>query len=227
MQIALRLLYAALLVLIFSCAGLSQQKSPPEIIGSYLFRFEWGGTKLTLKADGTFVHQSSSCTAVTTESGPYHFSAGVLHFTTLNITSRGYSKDDKEIDLRKRKARKEILGTDEPLKTEEEKLMVIRWDQRIYLMDVREFESFVDAINLGFEPRHVDGYRPLYGQILLREGDENKDVIGLPSLPSNFLSMLLPEPITATVVRVEKTDKLTIATVDRGTQDGFRKGMTL
>ncbi|HET6889839.1 MAG TPA: hypothetical protein VFH31_01955 [Pyrinomonadaceae bacterium] len=151
----------------------------------------------------------------------------MLRFRTTKITTRGHEENAKEIDLRKRKARKEILDTDEPFEPTEDELRVIRWGKRIYVMDANQFEAFIDGINLGFEPRQVGGYRPLYGIILLREGDELKQVSGQPSLPAQFLSMLLPEPVTATVMRVEKINNATIATVDRGKRDGFRKGMTL
>lgn len=208
-------------------ASRTQQKVPRDLFGSYFFQFEWGATRIVLKPHGKFIRESSNCTSVFKETGRYTFADGVLHFTITKITTRGHDEDAKEIDLRKRKARKEILDTDEPFERSDDELRVIRWGERIYLMEANQFEAFIDGINLGFEPRRVDGYRPLYGFILLREGDELKDASGQPSLPAQFLSMLLPEPVTATVVRVEKIDNETIATLDRGKRDGFRKGMTL
>jgi hypothetical protein len=63
-------------------------------------------------------------------------------------------------------------------------------------MDSGDFPNFIDAINLGFEPRAVDGYRPLYGFIFLREGDENKSVQGRPSLPIHSPSDVSSGPIS-------------------------------
>jgi hypothetical protein len=144
----------------------------------------------------------------------------------LKITTKGFG-DSKEVDLRKPKARKKLLGTDEPFRPEQFDIRVIKWDQRTYLMDEANFESFVDFINLGFEPRYVETYRPFYGAIYLREGDEKKDVVGAPSLPSKFLSMILGAPVTATILQIETSDNKTIATVDRGSKNGLRKDMTL
>ena len=199
-------LYLVLMVMLpFASTGIARNVVPDDLVGSYLYAFEWGGTRLTLKADGTFIRESSNCTSVFTESGPYNLSDDILRVTVLKFTTRGYG-DKKEIDLRKRKARKKLLDTDEPFKSEIHELRVVKWGPRVYLMNEGRFESFVDAINLGFEPRHIERYRPFFGEILLREGDENKDVSGVPLLPGEFLSMLLTEPVVATVMKIENID---------------------
>ena len=175
----------SLLILIAGVAipALAQQST--ELVGSYLFRFEWGGTRLTLKHDGTFIKESSDCTGVTTAAGPYSCQNGLCEFTTKKLYRRGY--DEKiQHDLTKPKERKRYLDTDEPFTPNRYQLQVIKWEGRIYLMDSREFASFIDAINLGFEPRAVDGYRPLYGYFYLREGDENKSVQGRRHCPMSF-----------------------------------------
>ena len=203
----------------------AQQKH--DLVGSYLFRFQWGGSMITLKSDGTHTAESSDCTGVTTEYGPYFLEGDVLHLTTLKITRRGFGDGEKEIDLTKRKARKEHLDTDEPFKITHSELKVVRWGERIYLMSNDALPGFIDAINLGFEPRQVDGYRSLYGFFFLRMGDEAKSAIGAPALPKELLNGLLPKPITGTVVNLEVVDKVTIATINRGSSDGLRKGMSL
>ena len=222
-----RFLFALILAIAAGGSVSAGQTIPNELLGSYLFRFEWGGTRITLKSDSSFTMESSNCTSVFTESGPFSYSEGLLHFTTLKITTRGYGPDEKEIDLTKRKARKKILDTDEPFEPNIFEIRVVKWGERIYLADVKEFESFIGAINLGFEPRSVDGYRALYGQIFLREGDEKKPAGGLPALPTEYLSMLLPEPINATVIGIETINGETIATLDRGSDAGLRKDLTL
>ena len=201
-------------------------QQPTELVGSYLFRFEWGGTRLTLKVNGTFVQESSDCTGITTATGPYICQNGLCEFTTQKLYRRGYD-EKKQHDLTKPKERKRHLDTDEPFTPDRFQLQVINWGDRIYLMDNRQFASFIAAINLGFEPRAVDGYRPLYGFIFLREGDENKLVQGRPHLPNEFLANLLPAPITATVVKLETVDKKSIATIDRGNADGLRTEMPM
>jgi hypothetical protein len=219
-----------LLVLLLLCpmtgAVSGQQRIANDLIGTYIYGFQWGGSRLTLKSDGTFIWESSNCTSVYKNSGSYSSSEGHLELIVLKKTLTSFG-DGKEIDLRKPKARKKFLDTDEPFKQQQIEMAIIKWDTRIYLMDTDRFESFVDAINLGFEPRHVETYRPFFGEILLREGDEQKDVAGTPSLPNEFLSKILKSPITSTVTDIESDGNKTIATVDRGSKDGLRKGMTL
>jgi hypothetical protein len=214
----------SLVILIAGAAIPALAQPSTELVGSYLFRFEWGGTRLRLKHDGTFIKESSDCTGVTTAAGPYFCQNGLCEFTTKKLYRRENS-EKKQHDLTKAKERKRYLDTDEPFRPSRYQLQVIKWKDRIYLMDSTEFESFIDAINLGFEPRAVDGYRPLYGYFYLREGDENKSVEGRPPLPNEFLANLLPAPITATVVKLETVDGKSIATIDRGSADGLRNEM--
>jgi len=179
-----------------------------------------------LKADGTFIEESGDCTGVTTAKGPYTCQNDLCEFITQKLYRRG-NGEKKQHDLTKRKERKRHLDTDEPFTPEREQFQVIKWGDRIYLMDKEQFGAFVDAINLGFEPREVEGYRPLYGFIFLREGDEKKPVQGRPLLPDEFLADLLPAPITATVVKLETVDVKKIATIDRGSADGLRSEMSM
>jgi len=213
-----------LLTAVASATVLAQQKS--ELVGSYLVRHEWGGTRITLKNNGTFTAESGDCTGVTTRYGPYSLSNNVVRFKTVKLTRRS-NDSKKEIDLTKRKARKEILETDEPFKPDTRELQIVRWGERLYLLDEEEFGNLIEAINLGFEPRSVDGYRTFYGEIYLREGDENKPAPGLPPLPAEFLHGLLPAPVIATIVEIRKEGENLIATIDRGSADGLRKKMTL
>lgn len=219
-----RLTFASLLVLVLSLSAFAQKQT--DLVGSYLYRFEWGGTELTLNSNGTFKSAFSDCTGITTDYGTYVVSSDSVRLTTLKLTRRGYD-EKKEHDLTKGKERKKHLDTNKPFKPETRELQIIRWDARIYLMHRDLFESFIDALNLGFEPREVDGYRAYYGAIFLREGDEGKGVIGPPPLPSEYLTYLLSAPVIATVGEVEKIDDRFIATIDRGSEDGLRKEMTL
>jgi len=86
---------ASLLILIAGVAipALAQQST--ELVGSYLFRFEWGGTRLTLKHDGTFIKESSDCTGVTTAAGPYFCQNGLCEFTTKKLYRVQVSGDVK------------------------------------------------------------------------------------------------------------------------------------
>ena len=215
----------ALAVIALASAGVAAQQNS-DLIGSYLHRFEWGGSRITLKNNGTFTSESSGCTHVTTSSGPYSVANNVLRFTMKKLTLRSYS-DNKERDLTKRKERKKYLDTDEPFKPESWELQIVRWGERVYFMNSESFVSFVRAINLGFEPRSVDGYRAHYGVIYLREGDEKTQVTGPPPLPEEFLRELLPAPVIATVLSIKPEGQFTFATIDRGSADGLKKDMEL
>ena len=207
-------------------AGIVAQQQNSDLAGSYLHRFEWGGSRITLKNNGTFSSESSDCTQVRTRSGSYSVANNVVTFTMLKLTLRSFS-DDKEHDLTKRKARKKYLDTDEPFKPESWELQIVRWGERIYLMDRELFGSFIQAINRGFEPRKVDGYRTYYGAIYLREGDENRGVDGPPLLPAEFLRDLLAAPVIATILTIKPEGDLIVATIDRGSADGLKQEMEL
>ena len=213
-------IYLLILLPVLSISVSAQQNS--DLVGSYLFVSEWGGTRITLKKNGTFNSESSSCTGITTKSGPYTISNGVVHFRTDKLTERAYD-EKKEDDLTK--TRKKYLNTDEPFAPSSWQLQVIRWGSRVYLLHQNALRSLIDAINLGFEPRSVDSYRAFYGVMYLREGDENKPVIGSPRLPEELLRDVLPAPVIGTVVEI-KGDGI-VAKIDRGRADGLKKGMLL
>src|ERR1051325_4399663 len=224
MRTLTKIIFALVIAAIASAEVVAQQNS--DLVGSYLFRFEWGGERIVLKNNGTYTSESSSCTQITKQSGTYTVVNNVIRFTTLKFTIRTYD-EKKEHDLTKRKARKKYLDTDEPFKTDSWELQVVRWGERIYLMDRGGLESFIEAINLGFEPRSVDGYRAHYGEIYLREGDEAKPVNGPPLLPEELLRDLLPAPVIATVLELKTEGAPTLATIDRGSVDGLKQDMWL
>ncbi len=207
-------------IIILSFPTAAQTNS--DLVGSYLARFEFGGTEITLNANGTYVSHSSNCTSVVSEKGTYSVANNVLSLNPRKQFFRSFS-DNKDRDVTTRKARKKYLDTDEPFSTATEYLQIIRWGERIYLMNENQFEGFVDAINLGFEPREVDGYRAYYGSYLLRVGDETKPVHGPPPFKQELLELLLPAPIIATVLSVEED----YAVIDRGSEDGLRQDMSL
>ena len=219
-----RITFALFLTLGLSLSIVAQENK--KLVGSYVFGHQWGGSEIKLKPNGTFIHYSSSCTGVTTGSGPYSVKNNALRLTTTKMWVRSFS-DNIDHDVTKRKARKKYLDTDEPFEPYTWDLQIVRWGPRIYLMNQKSFGEFTKAINLGFEPRQVDGYRAYYGTFYLREGDENKPIDGQPPLPKEFLDKLISAPVTATIVKFETVDKWPTATIDRGSKDGLQKGMYL
>src|SRR6185436_8375387 len=100
----------------------SEKSKGREFAGTYSFWFTFGGSKIELKADGTFQEDSSSCTFTTQESGSYVYSEEKLRFKISKYTGRQNS-DGKEVDLFDSKLRREFFGYPEepneaPLNTE-------------------------------------------------------------------------------------------------------------
>jgi hypothetical protein len=116
------------------------------------------------------------------------------------------------------------------------RLLPIEWSGRIYLIDEKELKSFVDAINLGIEPRQWlrsdSTVSPWFGSFYLRSGDQKKKVVGSPALPKKWLPFLLRRPSVASVisvqnVREEKYGIVSRVTINKGTKDGLKIGMLL
>lgn len=202
-----------------------------ELAGTYVAGHNFGGSSISLQADGTYSQESGACTMATKQSGKYFFSDDTLRFTILKYTGVQFSDESKEIDLFNPEARKEFFGYQddekvEPLRTEFA-LLALRWGGRIYLIDESDLRDFSNAINLGLEPRTELLSEPYYGSFFLRESDLQKSVSGRPTLPAEWQTFLLGKPVTATIVSIETQDKTQIATINRGSQDGLKVGMKL
>lgn len=201
-----------------------------ELAGTYSAGHQFGGSSITLKPDGTYSDDSGSCTFTTAESGTYVLSDGILRFTILKYTGRS-NRDGSEVDLLDTQAMRKFYDvrddeTVEPIKTEYS-LVPVRWGERIYLIFENDLKGFSNAINLGLEPRLELSSEVYYGLFYLREGDEKKDVSGKPSLPAEWQSFLLSEPVTAKIVDLEEQDGYQVATINKGSQDGLKVGMKL
>jgi hypothetical protein len=124
-----------------------------------------------------------------------------------------------------------------------EELLLVRWGELHYLIASDGVVDFCNAINAGREPPEkittangeAQASRLLSG-FLLRVGDENKTVSGLPKIPDQFLEYLLDNPIETTIASVgeSKTEKSadsqlinrsTRMTLAAGHGQGVRKGM--
>jgi len=86
-----------------------QQSNAKSLVGTYQTGHRFGGSDLTLKADGIYVRQSSDCTMEYTESGIYVSSAAVLHFKTLKSVAKSHG-GEREINLLDPNERKAIFG---------------------------------------------------------------------------------------------------------------------
>lgn len=107
-------------------------------------------------------------------------------------------------------------------------LLPVHWGKRHYLIPVDRILDFTNDINAGTEPDSLFGGRSQ--SFLLKRGDEKKRVAGQPTLPSEFLSYILPAPITARISSVTHTEvkdscRKTNITIDVGSSTGLKKGM--
>lgn len=107
-------------------------------------------------------------------------------------------------------------------------LTPVAWGERMYLIPPGDLIDFVNDVNAGWEPR--DG---VHGSFLLRRGDEERPVEGLPALPPELLGALLEEPIRAAVVSVSEEEDpkpddryrgIVEIVLDRGAEDGVVEG---
>jgi hypothetical protein len=222
LKIKLSLLF--LIAGLFATHGVAQQQKPTSLVGTYHTGHRFGSSALTLNADGSYVMNSSDCTMEYVQSGTYVSSSGVLHFKILTyVTNRG----DRKINLLNPYGRLEVFGSYSDKISTEFELLPITWSDRIYLIDEDEVSSFANAVNFGLEPRSQLGSEPYYGSFYLREGDQKKKVSGAPGIPDKWSSLLLRQPVVATIVTLKGDGKGTLATLNKGSKSGLRVGMQL
>lgn len=205
--------------------------SSNNISSKYKTGFMFGGGSITLNPDGSFEHDSGSCTTTTREVGTYSVAEGTIQFKILKYTGKN-NDDEKEVDLFDAKSRREFFHYSEDEKDDSPKtefpLNLVKWGDRTYLISETDLASFTAAINLGVEPGKEELSLTYYGDFFLREGDEEKNAAGKPSLPSKYQYLLLNEPINAMIVSIQAVDneKESVATIDKGRLNGVKVGMS-
>ncbi len=113
-----------------------------------------------------------------------------------------------------------------------EEFISVSWGERTYLIPSDDIVGFCNDFNARSEPREY-----LRGSYLLRRGDADKRVSGLPRVPDAYRTYLLETPILATIVAVgshttrpsvsEWMFKDTAVTLDKGRKAGLLSGMRL
>ena len=228
----------SIILAVLSCV-ISLQAQPESAFkkyaGNYVTGHEWGGGSIKLDNNGNFSEGAGSDdgTAIST-SGTYRFEKGLLIFSiTKKTISRG---GGKVYNLLNPTDLKEwSYGNDTEI-DKEFKLLPIEWSGRIYLIYEKDVKNFVNAINLGIEPRpwlsSDSVVSPWFGSFYLRSGDQRKKVVGRPDLPKEWIAFELSHPVIAKVVKVisrkqEKYGLESIAVINKGTNDGLKIGMLL
>lgn len=111
-----------------------------------------------------------------------------------------------------------------------EEFIPVLWGERHYLIAPDEFIDFTNAVNAGFEPCEP------CGRFLLKAGDDDKPVHGLPSIPDEFRPYLLERPINARAISLGRSEteqtswgtfRTSRLTVDKGSLHGMLNGMEL
>ena len=109
-------------------------------------------------------------------------------------------------------------------------LIPVVWGERMYMISEDELPAFASAVNLGDEPRKY-----AQGLFLMRTGDEQRKVYGVPALPPAQQSLIREVPLEVGVVSVDRlrdkdADQFECRyrlELDRGANDGLAAGMTL
>lgn len=96
---------------------------------------------------------------------------------------------------------------------------VVNWGPREYLVRDDQLERFCKSVLDGFEPRRSVG-----GRFFLRRDDWNKEVSGLPDLPSPWVEHLRERLLRG---RVTEVSKRRLVSVDLGSADGLTVGSFL
>ena len=78
-------LISVVIALLLLTVNTSAQETlgPAQLAGTYFAGHTYGGSTITLKADGTYVDDSGSCTLTTEESGTFVVANGSVRFKTI------------------------------------------------------------------------------------------------------------------------------------------------
>ena len=164
--------------------------------------------------------------------GQFHFSGG-LYGETLSIQKHGSFKWACWNDYNGGSAargRAKVVNGQLVLRTSgfvhrvifrcvPRELVPIHWGERLYLIPKDEGKGFCNRVNM-----YGSGILGPSVAYFIREGDEKKDVSGLPAVPEEWTAMLLPEPLTGRVIEAVSPRR---AKVDLGVRNAVWNGMSL
>lgn len=106
----------------------------------------------------------------------------------------------------------------------------VPWGDRMYMISKKELPEFASAVNLGDEPRKY-----AQGSFLMRKGDEQRKVYGMPVLPLAQRSMIREVPLEVGVVSAKRVHDSQVdqygcryrLELDHGANDGLGVGTDL
>src|SRR5258706_3078216 len=224
----LLLLCCATLVLAGAAHGQRSDKQQLDLIGTYTHGGGYASSAITIERDGRYHTNASDCTQEYYEAGTYSFKTDVICFVTTKRTVKSHGEtDDQAKDLLDPKVYREMYHEELTAEAREEELIPVKWGERLYLMPKEYLIEFCNAINLGLEPRKSVGTDWYLGSSYLRNGDENKNVSGHPSLSSDLIDLLLEKPVEGEIINIEREGETKVAIINRGTEAGLKPGMRM
>ena len=221
------LLFVCVCALIFSNSAHGQNFNLEKLIGDYTAGSDFFGGTITIEANGNYKIESGGCTDDFFESGTYTLNADGLHFKILKSSRKSHS-DNEEVNLLEKN--KEDESAKMPTSY---KLLPIEWAKRIYLIKDEDLKEFINAVNLGIEPRDSLSSSFYLGTFYVRVEEQSKTppfllqpITGLPKLLDKWNSFLLEKPVTAKIISIEG-EKNKVAIINKGEIDGLKVGMRL
>ena len=202
-----------------------------DFVGSYIYSSGFVGASYKITDDGKFEYSTFSdcCDPVWREIGNYALKDNQLHFKVSKKILNNYDLlDPKQMTEAYRKLY-DYKGADFQIKDIETEydMQIVRWGERIYLLEPERLHLFTAAVNFGIEPRpRIINDNFLTTRFYLRGGDENKTVSGKPSLPEPLLPFLQDSPLKATITKIESQEKEKIYTINTGSKSGIKVGMS-
>lgn len=201
-----------------------------DLAGTYVYSSGFVGASFSLKGDGSYEYRTFSdcCDPVWKQVGTYTIKENVVHFKIIQYTLNQYNlfepKERKEALVKLYREKEEDIK-DEKVETENE-MHIVRWGERLYLLNYTDLYKFTAAVNLGVEPRAGIIHRDFLSTFFyLRSSDESKIVSGKPILPKEWISYILDSPLTAKITKIEGEKRERKFTINKGSQDGLKVGM--
>ncbi len=225
-RISMKIKYGVVvLVLSFAANCVAQQVTLEDLKGDYVrgsdltwsSEQQWGGMTTILKLhDGGRYDYGNRCFNT---SGKFTLSGRLL---TRKVGINGPNSCFFSIPVKAEDASKA------PPKPEDQKLVPVRWSERIYLVEESRWEDFVSAINLGLLPHTIQERDMYMGAFYSKVGDEEKPVTGLPDIPDEWKRLILKKAVSAKVIAVRKIgEHKFVVKIDKGREHGLRTNMRM
>jgi hypothetical protein len=187
-----------------------------QLAGKYSAGHKYFASTITLGKDGTYQEDSGGCTDEFFISGKYSISSNKVIFQA-------------EKSAHNRHGEERTVEND----THKSEKLIINWGKRLYLIDEEELKEFVDAVNLGIEPRRTLTSDMLFlGSFFLKSEEPDfwkplQKTDGYPILSEQWNSYLIKKFVTATIIKIENQGNEKIATINKGKNAGLKIGMKL